>query len=118
MTYTDEQIAEALERSDSYHGQAGTGLQEAVIVLASALRAAQERIKEIETLLDPGEGAEGELDDSGNCAIETKTVPMELFAKAFDVGESMVCCDFRAEARKIAARYGYTVTESDKEEPR
>ena len=40
------------------------------------------------------------------------SVPMEMLAKAFDLGESMVCCDFRAEARKIAARYGYTVTES------
>jgi hypothetical protein len=40
-----------------------------------------------------------------------KTVPMEMLAKAFDVGESMVCCDFRAEARKIAARYGYVVKE-------
>ena len=59
MTYTDEQIAEAMERSDSYHGQAGTGLQEAVIVLASALRAAQERIKE----------------------LENKTVPMEMLAE-------------------------------------
>ena len=108
MTYTDKQIAEALARdaylcklAEAYDSPVGHGDALHIVVLASALRAAQERIK----------------------GLEAKTVPMEMLMDiASENDELMIdpavhdAGPFRDAFREIAQRYGYTVIESDKEE--
>jgi len=89
MTPTDEQIAEALAQAD--HGIMVAPLN----VLASALRAAQERIKE----------------------LEAKTVPMEMLTDLRYYANTVRIATVEGFA-SIIGSYGYTVTENAKEEGR